>query len=58
MIKLPMHLFIDSAVGVAMMLAPFWIGFRDDSPAMIFFVAYGIAMQFFTLFTGYESSPS
>ena len=53
-----MHLMIDAVVGVVMIFAPYWIGFREDSRAVSFFVAYGVAANLIVLFTEPESSPS
>ena len=58
MIKLRMHLVIDAAAGMAMIIAPFWIGFRDDDRACYFFITFGVVLILVALLTEPESSPS
>lgn len=51
MITLKVHLVIDAVLGVAMIFAPFWLGFSDVEPACYFFVGFGIFVLLVVLLT-------
>ena len=51
MITLKVHLVIDSVLGLAMIFAPFWVGFSDVEPACYFFVGFGLLVLLVVLLT-------
>ena len=51
MITLKVHLVIDAVLGLAMIFAPFWLGFSDVEPACYFFLAFGIFVLMVVLLT-------
>jgi hypothetical protein len=42
LITFRVHLVIDAVLGLAMIFAPFWLGFSDVSRACYFFVGFGV----------------
>jgi hypothetical protein len=56
LITLKVHLVIDAALGLAMIFAPFWLGFSDVSNACYFFVAFGVFVLIVVLLTERVSS--
>lgn len=51
MITLKVHLVIDAVLGLAMIFAPFWLGFSDVRPAGYFFVGFGVFVLIVVLLT-------
>ena len=58
MIELKVHLVIDAVLGLAIVFAPFWLGFTDIEPACYFFVAFGIFVLIVVLLTDPSHSKS
>jgi hypothetical protein len=52
--SLPVHVVIDFLLAVALIVAPFVLGFSDETPPTVFFIAAGVAHLLITVGTTYE----
>jgi hypothetical protein len=54
-LPIDVHVVLDYVLAVLLVAAPFIFGFRDDDPAVIFFVVLGVAHLIITTVTGFRA---
>lgn len=55
--SISVHVVLDFVLAVALIIAPFVLGFSDDTPPTIFFIVLGVAHLLITLGTKFEREP-
>ena len=54
-ITISVHVVLDFVLAVALIVAPFVLGFSDDTPATVFFIVLGVAHLLITVGTKFET---